>query len=320
MVGAMRSGGLGFVCLLVTVGGSCAAATVPERQEAAVPAAPVVAALVELPVSLGYGGEAEQRRVQRRTGDALIALAGGHVILAEELGDGGGGLTVLDDRAVADRVRAMGEAPQQVLTFAVLASRSARFVPNASPLPGLKLGRRAVMDYIVRLEVRQVGRPDVLGTIDGVASGALNGPEVGPRGESLGVQKAIDDALAKAVRAFAPGLQAPGPVGGDLVIAEVPAAAAASTQTRLRALQDLYPELSIGETQALVSAGQRLLVIRPGTLAAIGLQAGDLVGLPVGQELTTRAALARSLARGAAVKLVVERAGQKYLLAAAEKN
>jgi hypothetical protein len=70
--------------------------------------------------------------------------------------------------------------------------------------------------------------------------------------------------------------------------------------------------------QALAGSSERFLVIRPGLLAGRGLAAGDLLGAPRGQApLSSRAALARALARGAGLKLVVERAGQRYMLAAA---
>jgi len=323
MVLEMSPGGRAFVCFIAgaSAAAGCGGPTASLRADAqALPSD--VAAVVALPLSLAYGREPERRRAERRAGDALIALTGGRAILVEELGDAvveRGALGDLDDARLAARVKALGEPPERVLTFALLASRSQRSVPNVSALAGFQLGRRIVMDYMVRLEVRQAGSADVIGTIDAVATGPLNGPEIGARGESLGVQKAIDDALAKAVRTFAPGLQARGP-GAGLLVAEVPPAAADGSRARLAALQGLYPELSIDQRQALVGSRQRLLVIRPGALSAIGLAAGDLVGVPVGQTLTSRAALARELARGAAVKLVVERGGQRYVLATADAS
>src|SRR4051812_2892751 len=123
-----------------------------------------VSTIVELPVFLGFGLPGEQRRVQRRTGDSLIALAGGHAVLAEEL-------PVHDDRDLTDQeiaqaVRGVGEDPARAITFSLVASRNKRTVANASPIPGFQMGRRMVLDYNVRLEVRQVGRADVIGTVD----------------------------------------------------------------------------------------------------------------------------------------------------------
>src|SRR3954470_12593740 len=81
-----------------------------------------VRAVVQLPVDLGYGGPADVPRVPRRTGGAMIALAGGHVVLADELG-GQEGID-LTDKQIADAVRAAGEDPEHALTFAIVASRA----------------------------------------------------------------------------------------------------------------------------------------------------------------------------------------------------
>src|SRR5262249_33493455 len=152
----------------------------------------------------------------------------------------------VDDVKLASDLKMLGEQPDRVLTFAVVVSRSGRKVPNVSPIPGFQLGSRLVMDYTVRLEVRQAGRADVIGTIDAVVTGDPNEPEIGARGESLGAQKAVDDALARAVRAFAPGLMASAADGGaEMLIVEIPVASSGSTVERSKALQELYPELSI---------------------------------------------------------------------------
>jgi hypothetical protein len=321
MSSPMSRPGYGFVCVLaaVAVAASCSAPAASAKPDAPVSPASVTA-LVELPVFLGFGDAALQRRVQRRAGDALIGLSGGRAILAEELPSAVGTAadpSEIDDKQVGERVKALGEAPENTLAFAVVASRNHRSVPNASPLAGFRHGSRVVTDYIVRLEVRQAGRPDVLGTVDAIATSEPNEREIGARGESLGVQKAIDEALAKAVRTFAPRLMARG-ASGEL-IAEIPAAAAGSARDRAAALGEIYPELPLADVQAFVQSRERFLVIRPGALAGLGLAAGDFLALPVGQTLTSRAALARSVARGEPVKLVVERAGQRYVLASAER-
>src|SRR5207249_4343495 len=109
------------------------------------------------------------------------------------------------------------------------------------------------------LEVRQAGRPDVIGTVDAVAAGDPNEPEIGARGESRGVQKAIDEAVAKAVYTFAPALVPRDSGDAGMLVAEIPMPAAATQLTRLKALQDLYPELSIAEMQALAQSRERFL-------------------------------------------------------------
>jgi hypothetical protein len=277
-----------------------------------------VTLIVGLPNDLAFGTPAEQRRAQRRTDDALLVLARGHALLPGELGAASSidGQAAATDKQIVDAVRAAGEDPEHTLTFSVLASRARRFIANSAPLPGFELGRRLILDYTVRLEVRRAGHPDVIGTVDTVVSGFPNEGEVGPRGESLGLQKAIEEALAKAVRSFAPGLI---PRGGGGVpdlpaIAEVPASVTGDAHARLVAVQELYPELSLEQMQVLTTSEVPFLVLRPGALAPMGIAAGDLLVAPFGQALRSRAAIARLLARGGPVKLVVERAGQRYLL------
>jgi hypothetical protein len=276
-----------------------------------------VTVVVGLPNDIAYGTPAEQRRAQRRTGDSLLLLSRGHAILADELGVVEG--RELVDKDVTDAVRAAGEDPEHALTFSILASRARRMVANSSPLAGFELGKRLVMDYIVRLEVRRAGHSEVIGTVDTVAVGHPNEGEIGPRGESLGLQKAVDEAIAKAVRTFAPGLLPRGGGGGGIpdlpVIAEVPSSTEPTPLARLQAVQELYPELSIDQIQALTTSTDRFLVLRPGALASLGVTAGDLLAAPFGQTLRSRAALARMIAHGGPVKLVVQRAGQRYLLA-----
>jgi hypothetical protein len=114
--------------------------------------------------------------------------------------------------------------------------------------------------------------------------------------------------LAVRVRAGAPPPEPP-------LIAEVPAAAAGAPLARMQAVSELYPELSVDQIQRLAGSRERFMVVRPGALAALGLAAGDLLAAPAGESLASRAALARRLARGGRVKLIVERAGQRYLLA-----
>jgi hypothetical protein len=277
-----------------------------------------VTVIVGLPNDIAYGTPAEQHRAQRRTGDSLLVLTRGHAILADEVEVPPG--RELIDKDVTEAVRAAGEDPDHALTFAILASRARRMVATGTPLAGFELGKRMVMDYIVRLEVRHAGHSEIIGAVNTVAVGHPNEGEIGPHGESLGLQKAIDEAIAQAVHTFAPGLIRRGAGGGaalpDLpAIVEVPSSTPPTTAARAQVVQELYPELSLDQIQALSSCTDRFLVLRPGALASMGVTAGDLLAAPFGQTLRSRAALARMIARGAPVKLVVQRAGQRYLLA-----
>ena len=79
----------------------------------------------------------------------------------------------------------------------------------------------------------------------------------------------------------------------------MPVAAADDLMKKLEALQQLYPELSIAEMQALAESRERFLVVEPGHLAKLGVARGDLLGVPGGETHASRAALARAVARGA---------------------
>jgi hypothetical protein len=303
-----RQAGLRAVAIVVAGGSGCAGPDVTVLPDAKALSAHVTT-IVELPPSLSpsVGGEAEQRRTQRRTGDALVALTGGRAVIAEELRG-------TDDNQIVESLRALGEDPARALTFSVMVSRHFRQVAGAAPIPGFRPTHQLVADFVARLEVRAAGRADVIGVVDTVVAADPNGPEIGPAGQSMGAQKAVDDALAEAVRAFAPQLLSREPAA---LLVEVPASIAAGVVPRLRALQEIYPELSIEDIQLLASSSQQLLVIRPGNLAAWGLTAGDLLEAPAGHALGGRAALARSAAHGAAPALAVERKGARYMLAQA---
>src|SRR5579862_2566204 len=82
-----------------------------EVRPAAETLAPTVAAVVGLPLSIGWGGDAELRRIQRRASDSLIGVTGGHAVIAEEL------VTGEDDAAVAAALKGLGEDPARALTF-----------------------------------------------------------------------------------------------------------------------------------------------------------------------------------------------------------
>ena len=79
-------------------------------------------------------------------------------------------------------------------------------VNGISPIPGFIVGKRLVVDYHAHIEVRQLGAREIIGTVETIASGAPNEPEVGPDGEKHAVMEALDAAFEKAVATFAPRL------------------------------------------------------------------------------------------------------------------
>ena len=83
---------------------------------------------------------------------------------------------------------------------------------------------------------------------------------------------------------------------------------------KLRKLQVLYPELSSDDLASLASSNARFMVVNPGRLAAMGLVRGDLVTGMGGQNLGSRAAFARTLARGDTPALSIDRGGARFLI------
>jgi hypothetical protein len=90
---------------------------------------------------------------------------------------------------------------------------------------------------------------------------------------------------------------------------EHPRSGAPALVERLRRLVALYPELTPDELSKLATGRARFLIIKPGRLAALGVEAGDLLDGVAGHALGSRAALARSLARGEVPPFSVERPG-----------
>ena len=286
-------------------GAGCASTV--EVRPAAESLAPTIASVVGLPLSIGWGGDTELRRIQRRASDSLIAATGGRAVIAEEL------VTGEDDPAVAAALKSLSEDPKHALTFAINVGMGGRMENGISAIPGFIVGKRLVVDYHAHIDVRQLGNREIIGSVETVASGAPNEPEVGPDGEKHAVMEAIDAALEKAIATFAPRLASN---ASGATIVEVPPEAAASVTRRLTALGTLYPELSLDEMQALAQSRERFLVLAPGALAALGIARGDLLGVPGGATAASRAALARAVAHGLKPALAVERGGQRYLLAA----
>jgi hypothetical protein len=270
--------------------------------------APTVTTVVALPTSVDFGGPGDQRRLQRRVGDRLLELTGGRAVIAEELVRGD------DDASVRDALRALGEDAASALSFSIRVGIGKRLVDNANPIASFQASRRLVVDFSARLEVRHLGSSEVIGAVEAVSSGPPNEPEVGPDGRRAGPLLAIDEVLERAVRTFAPRLASP---PRPTLVVEVPVAAAGNVVKRLAALAELYPELSAEEMQRLAESRERFLVVAAGPLATIGLQPGDLLGVPGGVTAASRAALARAVARGRKPLLAIDRGGQHYLLSAA---
>lgn len=297
---------LGFASALAFACAAGCTSTV-EVRPGAESLAPTVASVVGLPLSIGWGGDGELRRIQRRASDSLIAATGGRAVIAEEL------LTGEDDPAVAGALKSLGEDPKHALTFAINVGMGGRMQNGVSAIPGFIVGKRLVVDYHAHIDVRQLGSREIIGSVETIASGTPNEPEVGPDGEKHAVMEAIDAALEKAIATFAPRLASNAP--GSTIV-EVPPEVAASVTRRLTALGTLYPELSLDEMQALAQSRERFLVLDAGALAALGIARGDLLGVPGGATAASRAALARAVAHGLKPALAVERGGQRYILAA----
>jgi hypothetical protein len=268
--------------------------------------APNVDTIVGLPISIGWGGDAELRRIQRRTSDILIAASGGRAVIAEELTTGE------DEAAVVAALRGLGEDPSRAITLSLSVGQGGRLMAGTAAIPGFLVGKRMVIDYHAQVEVRRAGSKEVLGSVETVAVGSPNEAEVGPSGKKRAALEAIEGAVAKAIATFAPRLT---PQDRPFTVVEVPVEAARSVTRRLTALGTIYPELSMDDMQTLAESPERFLVVEPGVLVAFGLARGDLLGVPGGQTAASRAALARAVARGIAPALAVERGGQRYVLA-----
>jgi hypothetical protein len=281
-------------------------ATSVDVRPAAQALAPNVDTVVGLPISLGFGGDSELRRIQRRTSDILIADSGGHAVIAEEL------ITGEDDHAVMGSLRALGEDPARTITLGLSVGLGGRLVPGASPIPGFIVGNHLIIDYHAHIDVRRAGSKELIGTVEVVDSGAPNDSEVGADGKKHAAMRAIEAAMAKAIATFAPRLV---PYQLPFAIVEVPVEAASSVTRRLTALGTLYPELPIEAMQMMATTGERFFVIDPGALVVLGLARGDILGVPDGATSASRAALARAVVHGIPPALAVERGGQRYLLA-----
>ncbi|MFL5304873.1 MAG: hypothetical protein ACJ8F1_06645 [Polyangia bacterium] len=278
-----------------------------EVRPAAHAVAPTIDAVLGLPISIGWGGDADLRKLQRRTSDLLIEATGGRAVIAEELVEGE------DEAAVTAALRALGEDPARTLAFALTVTTGGRLVPGTSAIPGFIVGKHVVVDFHAHIEVRHVGSKQVLGSVETVTSGIPNDPEVGAKGQKGAALEAIASAVEKALAAFAPRLM---PAGHPFRMVEIPPSEAASVTRRLTLLATVYPELTVEQMQEIAQSRERFFVVEPGELTALGVAGGDMLGVPGGHTAATRAALARALSRGLQPQLAIERAGQQYILAA----
>jgi hypothetical protein len=306
MIDAMRGRAAFVLAALAAAAPQVACTATVEVKPGAQALAPTVDTVVGLPISIGFGGDADLRRIQRRTSDTLIAASGGRAVIAEELTTGE------DEAGVVAALRGLGEDPARAITLAMTVGLGGRLVQNAAPIGGFLVGRRVVVDFHAHIDVRRAGSKDVIGSVEAVASGRPNEPEVSPEGKKRAAMEAIDAAVEKALATFAPRLV---PQSRPFQIVEIPFEAAHNVTRRLTALGVLYPDLSLDDMQALAESPERFLVVDPGVLVVFGLVRGDLLGVPGGSTSASRAALARAVARGIPPALAVERAGERYVLA-----
>lgn len=286
--------------------------------------------IVVLPARLGFGKLADQRRAGRYMGDFLIEATAGHAVLPEELPG-------TDPELIPAGLTALGEDPARAVTFSITAARSNRI--EASDLPGRGNGQavRHYSDYTVRLDVRSAATSALVGSVETYASAYANAPERDARGRPLGLAQAAEEAVRAAMRRFTPRLVQPTRPRQFGTLVEIPRPRRGATSRggaadrngggrdepgplvssadRLHRLQVLYPEVPEADLGRLVGSGARLLVLDPGRLRAFGIEKGDLVRGAGSQELASRAALARALARGEVPFISIDRPSGHFLLA-----
>jgi len=296
-------GTLAPIVALGALAASACGATVEMRPGAAA-LAPTIATIVQLPPAIEWSGPGAQARVQRLADDSLLEVTGGRAVIAAELPGSSDG----DAQAA---LRALGEDATTALTFSLTVGMGRRLVKGANPIASFQATKRLVVDHVARIEVRRVGAAEIIGSVEAIESGPANESEAAGAGEKLGVTAAIDEAMDEAVRTFAPNIYTP---RRPTLLVEVPVPVTGDLVKTLETLQQLYPELSTAEIQALAESRERFLVVAPGHLAKLGVQPGDLLGVPGGQTHASRAALARLVARGGKPLLAVVRGGQRYIL------
>src|SRR5689334_21672996 len=167
---------------------AAACGTTVELRPGAVEYAPTIVSIVEMPPVIDWTGPGAQPRIQRIAADSLIEVTGGRAVIADELP----GTTDSDVQAA---LRALGEDAANTLTFTITVGLGKRLITGANPIQSFAAPKRMVVDYVARVEVRHVGAPDVIGTVEAVETGALNEHGTGNTGERWAAAAAIDEAL-----------------------------------------------------------------------------------------------------------------------------
>ena len=270
--------------------------------------APTIDAVLGLPISIGWGGDVDLRKLQRRTSDLLIEATGGRAVIAEELVEGE------DEAAVTAALRALGEDPARTLAFALTVTTGGRLMAGTSAIPGFLVGKHVVVDYHAHIEVRHVGSKQVLGSVETVASGMPQ--RGGGGGQGAEGRRAGGDRLGGRKGA------------GRLRAATDAGRASVSTSWRspFRGRQRDPAADAAGDG---LSRADRSSRCRRSHRAASGSSSWSRASwprsawrpatcwaCPGGHTAATRAALARALSRGLQPQLAIERAGQQYILAA----
>ena len=139
--------------------------------------APSIVTIVEMPPAIDWTGPGAQQRVQRLAADSLIEVTGGRAVIADELP----GTTDSDVQAA---LRALGEDAANTLTFSITVGLGKRLITGANPIQSFTAPKRMVVDYVARVEVRHVGAPDVIGTVEAIKTGGDQraGPATRARG------------------------------------------------------------------------------------------------------------------------------------------
>jgi len=287
---------------MAAVAAGCGATV--EMRPGAAALAPAITTIVELPPAIDWSGPGAQPRMQRLADDSLLEVTGGRAVIAAELPGTG-------DADVQAALRALGEDAASALTFSLSVGMGRRFVKGANPISTFQGTKQLVVDYVARVDVRRVGAPEPIGSVEAIETGPAAESDTGAPGEKRGAAAAIDEALEEAARTFAPRIYSE---RQRTLIVEVPAAVAGDLIKKTETLQQLYPELPIAEIQALEESHERFLVVAPGLFAKLGVQPGDLLGVPGGETRASRAALSRLVARGGKPMLAVVRGGQHYIL------
>jgi hypothetical protein len=147
---------------LAALGAGCGATV--EMRPGAAALAPTIATIVELPPAIDWTGPSAPSRVQRLADDSLLEVTGGRAVIAAELPGTG-------DADVQAALRALGEDAASALTFSLSVGMGRRFVKGANPITTFQGTKQLVVDYVARVEVRRVGAPEPIGSVEAIETG-----------------------------------------------------------------------------------------------------------------------------------------------------